>query len=65
MKCDTAAFERLMKEHFYTNATLAAEMGVNVMTVSKLRTGKAEPRVSTLKKLCEALNCEPGEILEK
>lgn len=64
MKCNKQAFERLMKSNFYNNETLAAAMGVNVATISKLRNGRTEPQAATLKKLCEALKCEPAEILE-
>ncbi|MBC9706315.1 MAG: helix-turn-helix transcriptional regulator [Enterococcus sp.] len=64
MKCKKEAFERLMKQNFFNNATLAEAMGVNVMTVSKLRNGKTEPQAATLKKLCEALKCTPAELLD-
>lgn len=64
MKCNKEKFEKLMKENFFNNSTLAETMGVNVMTVSKLRNGKTEPQAGTLKKLCEALKCKPTDILE-
>ena len=64
MKCNKEKLARLMKENFYNNSTLAEAMGVNVMTVSKLRNGKTEPHAETLRKLCEALKCTPADLLE-
>ncbi len=44
---------------------LAEEVGITVTNMSILKTGKAKAiKVSTLAKLCEALNCQPGDILE-
>ena len=44
---------------------LAAKVGITVTNMSILKTGKAKAiKVSTLVKLCEALNCQPGDLLE-
>lgn len=44
---------------------LAEKVGITVTNMSILKTGKAKAiKVSTLAKLCEALNCQPGDILE-
>ena len=44
---------------------LAEKVGITVANMSVLKTGKARAvKVSTLAKLCEALNCQPGDILE-
>ena len=44
---------------------LADKLGITIANVSILKTGKAKAiKVSTLAKLCEALNCQPGDILE-
>lgn len=64
MKCNKEKFTRLMKLNYFNNATLAEAMGVNPATVSKLKTGKAEPQAETLKKLCKALNCTPADLME-
>lgn len=64
MKCNKEKFTRLMKQNYFNNATLAETMGVNASTISKLKTGKTEPHAETLKKLCEALNCTPADLLE-
>ena len=44
---------------------LSEHVGVTVSNLSILKTGKAKAvRFSTLEKICEALNCQPGDILE-
>ena len=44
---------------------LADRVGITLANMSILKTGKAKAvKVTTLAKLCEALNCQPGDILE-
>ena len=44
---------------------LAAKVDVTVSNLSILKTGKAKAvRFSTLEAICQALNCQPGDILE-
>ncbi len=44
---------------------LAEKVGITIVNMSVLKNGKAKAvRVSTLIKLCEALNCQPGDLLE-
>ncbi len=44
---------------------LAEKVGITVTNMSILKTGKAKAvKVSTLAKLCEALQCQPGDLLE-
>jgi len=44
---------------------LADKVGITVTNMSILKTGKAKAiKVSTLAKICEALDCQPGDILE-
>ena len=44
---------------------LSQRVGVTLANMSSLKTGKARAiRVSTLLKLCEALDCQPGDLLE-
>ena len=44
---------------------LAAAIGITVANLSILKTGKAKAiRFSTLKAICEVLNCQPGDLLE-
>ncbi|MCK4977662.1 MAG: helix-turn-helix transcriptional regulator [Anaerolineales bacterium] len=40
-------------------------IGISMQNLSILKTGKARAiRFSTLEKLCEALGCTPGDIIE-
>ena len=44
---------------------LAEKVGITLANMSILKTGKAKAvKVTTLAKLCEALDCQPGDILE-
>ena len=44
---------------------LAEKVGITVANMSVLKTGKAKAvKVSTLAKLCQALECQPGDLLE-
>lgn len=44
---------------------LAERVGITITNMSILKTGKAKAlKVSTLAKLCEALECQPGDLLE-
>ncbi|MDJ0909687.1 MAG: helix-turn-helix transcriptional regulator [Woeseiaceae bacterium] len=44
---------------------LAGKVGITEQNVSVLRTGKVKGvRFSTLERICEVLECQPGDILE-
>lgn len=44
---------------------LANKVGITLANISVLKNGKAKAiRVSTLTKLCEALDCQPADLLE-
>ena len=44
---------------------LSEKVGITLANMSILKSGKAKAiKVSTLAKLCEALNCQPGDLLE-
>jgi putative transcriptional regulator len=44
---------------------LAEKVGITMANISILKNGKARAfRLSTLEAICEALSCQPGEILE-
>jgi len=45
--------------------TLAEAVGITPQNLSVLKTGRAKAiRFSTLEKLCEALECQPGDLFE-
>ncbi len=44
---------------------LSARVGITMANLSILKNGRARAiRFETLEKLCEALDCQPGDILE-
>lgn len=44
---------------------LSEKVGLTLSNLSILKTGKAKAiRFNTLESICEALNCQPGDILE-
>ncbi len=48
-----------------TLGELSARVDITPANLSILKTGKARAvRFSTLDKLCEALSCQPGDLLE-
>ena len=48
-----------------TLTELSEQVGVTMSNLSILKTGKAKAiRFSTLEAICEALDCQPGDILE-
>ena len=55
----------IMAKRKISSNELAEIVGITPANLSVLKTGKAKAiRFSTLEKLCEALNCQPGDILE-
>ena len=48
-----------------SSGELSQKVGISPANISILKTGKAKAiRFSTLDALCEALDCQPGDILE-
>lgn len=44
---------------------LSVKVGITMANISILKNGKAKAiKFSTLEKICEALECQPGDILE-
>src|SRR5204863_4781465 len=59
VKLDDLLYERRM-----TLTVLADRVGMTLANLSILKTGKARAiRFSTLDAICEALSCQPGDIL--
>lgn len=55
----------LLHDRRMTLTELAERVGITIVNLSILKTGKARAiRFSTLEAICEALDCQPGDILE-
>jgi putative transcriptional regulator len=56
--------DRLLDERSMTLTELAERVGVTVVNLSILKNGRARAiRFSTLAALCDALDCQPGDLL--
>lgn len=55
----------VMAQRGMSSNELAEKIGITPANLSVLKTGKAKAiKFSTLEKICEALSCQPGDILE-
>jgi putative transcriptional regulator len=56
--------DKLLAERGMTLTELADRVGVTIVNLSILKNGRAKAiRFSTLTKLCEVLECQPGDLL--
>ncbi len=57
--------DELLHERRMSLTDLADKVGLTLANLSILKTGKARAmRFSTLAAICDALGCQPGDILE-
>lgn len=55
----------MMARRKMSSQELAEKIGITAANLSILKTGKAKAvRFSTLEAICQALDCQPGDILE-
>jgi putative transcriptional regulator len=58
--------DELLRERGMTLTDLSARVGITLANLSILKTGKAKAvRFSTLEAICEALDCQPGDLLTR
>ena len=57
--------DELLHDRRMTLTELAERIDITLANLSVLKTGKARAiRFSTLEAICEALGCQPGDLLE-
>lgn len=57
--------DRVMADRKMSLNELSEKVGVSNVNLSKMKTGKISAiRFSTLDAICDALDCQPGDILE-
>lgn len=57
--------DRMMADRKMSLNELAEKIGITNANLSNIKTGKISAiRFSTLEKICEILNCQPGDLLE-
>ena len=55
----------VMAQRKMSSGELAERVGITPANLSILKTGKAKAiRFSTLEAICQALHCQPGDLLE-
>ncbi len=60
----TVHLDRLLVERNMTLTELADRVGVTIVNLSVLKNGRARAiRFSTLTRLCDELDCQPGDLL--
>lgn len=56
--------DKLLADRGMTLTQLSEQVGVTIVNLSILKNGRAKAiRFSTLTRLCEALDCQPGDLL--
>jgi putative transcriptional regulator len=56
--------DELLAERGMTLTQLSEQVGVTIVNLSILKNGRAKAiRFSTLTRLCEVLDCQPGDLL--
>lgn len=57
--------DRVMADRKISLKELSDRVGVSNVNLSKMKTGRISAiRFSTLEAICDALSCQPGDILE-
>lgn len=57
--------DKILAERDMSLTELSERVGITIANLSILKTGKAKAvRFTTLDKICQVLDCQPGEILE-
>ena len=65
MKRIVLHLDRVMVERKISLNELSEKVGVSNVNLSKLKNNKVTAiRFSTLEAICEALNCQPGDLME-
>lgn len=57
--------DRVMADRKMSSLELAEKVGISPVNISRIKTGRLKGiRFSTLEAMCEALHCEPGDIID-
>lgn len=61
----TVKLDMMLLKRKMTSKELAEKIGITQANLSILKTGKAKGiRFETLAKICQVLDCQPGDLLE-
>lgn len=57
--------DKMMLSRGVSLSELSERVGITLSNLSILKTGKAKAvRISTLERICQVLDCQPGDVLE-
>ncbi|NRA30139.1 MAG: helix-turn-helix transcriptional regulator [Parvularculaceae bacterium] len=57
--------DKMLAERDMSLTELSERVGITIANLSILKTGKAKAvRFTTLEKICDVLDCQPGDVLE-
>lgn len=57
--------DRMLAQRKVNSKDLAERIGISPVNLSRIKTGKISAvRFSTLDAICQALDCQPGDLLE-
>lgn len=57
--------DRMLAQRKVNGKVLAERIGISPVNLSRIKTGKISAvRFSTLDAICQALDCQPGDLLE-
>lgn len=61
---DTQKLKSKMEVRFMSGVDLARHIGVTETTIYNITAGRTQPKPENLRRICEALECKPEEILK-
>jgi transcriptional regulator with XRE-family HTH domain len=64
MEVDGMKLRQLRRERAWSQRDLARESGVSQDTITRLETGQREAQPRTVRRLADALNVEPRELMK-
>ncbi|WP_101723602.1 helix-turn-helix domain-containing protein [Eggerthella timonensis] len=57
--------DRVLADRKMTLCELSERVGISTVSLSRMKTGKVQGfKLSTLARICDVLDCQPGDLLE-
>lgn len=65
LEVNTEAVQKMLFNKCMNISELSKKSGVPIATTQRFVSGNVQPRMTTLKKICDCLGCEPEEITKE
>lgn len=65
MNVDTERLKRQLAIKFTNGARLATDIGISKQAMYRILRGNNQPSPDTFRKICEALECDPRDLLKE